>query len=194
MRYTMRIGNDKLKRDYRSEIFRKIEMKNPIQDIQFNGRLSKGDTYLIGEGVREKFYITQFHDGSVELWKRRFQRSAYIEETIVCLTDYEVDCIYKMIDVFYEMIMNDYEPTEEMEKSIEEAADTVERAAEKTGTVIWTDDLKNEFLHLRIIKQMKLSEIAKDMGMRKGQIKGIQKYYKSGRMDHLVKDMLQRCS
>lgn len=101
----MRMGNDFLSRQYKNVKFEKIEKKSDLQDLQFGGRLSKGDTYLIGEGDKEKFFLTQYKDGSVELWMRKMLRNTLTEETIVCLTEYEAECIYTMIDNIFMVLL-----------------------------------------------------------------------------------------
>lgn len=182
----MRIGNGFIDRIYQAEVFHKIEMKGHIQDIQFGGRLTKGDTFLIGEGDTEKFYLTKYHDGAIELWERRHIRNSSQEHTIVTINRYEADCIYRLVDLIYEVIFTDYEPDEETEED-EEEADTSDGMPQ---FLRWTHDRKREFVRLRLIDKMKLTDISKKMDLRITQIKGIQKYYRSGKMKDVVDEVL----
>lgn len=92
----MRMGNNFLSRIYDTRIMKKIELKSEQQNRQFGDRLTKGDTYHIGDNGKERFFITIYHDGSIELWVKRIVRSNIIEETICALTDYEVNCINQL--------------------------------------------------------------------------------------------------
>jgi hypothetical protein len=54
----------------------------------------------------------------------------------------------------------------------------------------WTADMIKRFLKLRIMDNMTQAEIAKDMGLRLTQIKGVQKNFKAGKYDDLIKEMM----
>ena len=93
----MRIGNNHLvPRKYVDINMRKIEMKSKIQDVQYGYRLSKGTTFEIGSNDRQRFFITVYPDCSFELWTKRQVRSGFVEETVVCLTPHEVECMAKV--------------------------------------------------------------------------------------------------
>jgi len=91
----MRIGNQTISRIYDETLFDKIVMQSEMQDLQFNGRLSGGSTYLIGSNKSEKFYLTKYKDGSCELWVRRMSGTGWSSNTVAHLCEYEAECIVK---------------------------------------------------------------------------------------------------
>jgi len=88
-----RIGNNYLSRTYNTKTIEKIVKQSEIQDIQYNRRLSMGDTFFIGENQKQRFFLTRYEDGAVEIWTKIQHRSGFTEEVIVCLNEYEVACI-----------------------------------------------------------------------------------------------------
>ena len=190
-----RIGKDFIQRAYDSEMFKKIEYVSDIQDRQYGGRLSKGDTYLIGKNDNEMFYLTNYNDSSMELWRRRRVRSGFQEDTIVILNNYESNCIYRMIECLYDIMFIDSDTDDDSAHTDKDSGAEDTRKKDDSNNTIssssgnaskWDDDKKVEFLRKRLIEEKTLSMISREMGIRIGQVKGLQKYYKDGKFDDLV--------
>lgn len=96
-----RICDGRLAQDY-EPTFERIDYRTRNQDMLYNGRLTKGVTYMIGynEPKKHKFYITIYaKDDSVELWSKRETRAGAVEETHACFSAYEVECATKIMEM-----------------------------------------------------------------------------------------------
>ena len=61
--------------------------------MNYGGRLTKGETWIMGRSDKSTYYMTKYTDGAVEIWVRHKTRAGYLEETVVGLLKYEVECL-----------------------------------------------------------------------------------------------------
>jgi len=60
------------------------------------------------------------------------------------------------------------------------------------GRLVWSDDLKRQFIELRVVQELKLNDVAERMGITYAKVMGVNSRYNKGGLDELKAEVLSK--